>query len=258
MNSIYFDATATHNFSVCQRVHLKRPVTFTSEQYFSETKTMIDQLEYQRRILIVDDNEAIHADFRKVLLEEDDDAELQDLERLCFGNSDNEESNEQLKFELFHAHQGEVGVQMVSEAIAKDEPFDMAFVDMRMPPGWNGIKTIQELWKVDPDLEVVICSAYSDHTWSQITGELGRNHQLLILKKPFDTTEVLQMSLALTEKRRISRIASLRMEQIAQLVVERTEELRQEKLEVDATLLDLMSLLEQQNLVSDTLEHFVV
>lgn len=219
---------------------------------------MLDQTEYQRRVLIIDDNEAIHADFRKVLLEKDEDEELKKLQRLCFGDAEEEDHNMPLNFQLSHAHQGEAGVEMVAAAIEKGQPFDMAFVDMRMPPGWNGIRTILELWKVDPEIEVVICSAYSDHTWLQITQQLGRNHQLLILKKPFDTTEVLQMSLALTEKRRISRIASLKMEQIAQLVVERTEELRQQKLEVDATMLDLMSLLEEQQPISRTLDHFVV
>jgi two-component system NtrC family sensor kinase len=219
---------------------------------------MLDQTEYSRRILVIDDNEAIHADFRKVLLEKDEDLELKELERLCFGESEVQDATIDLKFEVSHAHQGEAGVQMVSEAMFNEVPFDMAFVDMRMPPGWNGIRTIQELWKVDPDLEIVICSAYSDHTWTQITEELGRSHQLLILKKPFDTTEVLQMSLALTEKRRLNRIASLKMEQIALIVVERTEELRQQKMEVDATLLDLMSLLECSSPDGSTLERFVV
>lgn len=221
---------------------------------------MLNQTEYPRKILIIDDNEAIHADFRKVLLEKDEEADLKELQRLCFGEPTEEEEvgGEQLHFHLAHAHQGEAGVQMIAEAIQSEQPFDMAFVDMRMPPGWNGIRTIQELWKVDPEMEIVICSAYSDHTWAQITQELGRSHQLLILKKPFDTAEVLQMSLALTEKRRMSRIASLKMEQIAQLVVERTEELRQQKLEVDATLLDLMSLLDAQQAESTTLEHFVI
>lgn len=215
---------------------------------------MLDQTEYQRRILIIDDNEAIHADFRKVLLEKDENKELDELQRLCFGEDEEEnDPREQLDFHLSHAHQGEAGVKMVAEAIETEQPFDMAFVDMRMPPGWNGIRTIQELWKVDPEMEIVICSAYSDHTWAMITQELGRSHQLLILKKPFDTTEVLQMSLALTEKRRMARIASLKMEQIALLVVERTEELRQQKLEVDATLLDLMSLIEDQQMVPSAL-----
>ena len=216
---------------------------------------MLDEADYDRRIIIIDDNEAIHEDFRKVLLDESGDDDLLELQRLCFGESEATEAKPALKFVLSHALQGDAGLQMVAKAIADEQPFDMAFVDMRMPPGWTGIRTIQELWKVDPDLEVVICSAYSDHTWSEITNELGRSHQLLILKKPFDTTEVLQMSLALTEKRRLSRIASLKMEQIARIVVERTEELRQQKIEADAALLDLMSLLSNDEQAAAILEH---
>ena len=79
----------------------------------------------------------------------------------------------------------------------------MVTVDVRMPPGWDGIETTQKLWEVDPDLQVVICSAYSDYSWDEIIAKLGNSDRLLFLKKPFDAMEILQLANALTEKWRL-------------------------------------------------------
>ncbi|QDT10083.1 ATP-binding protein [Stieleria marina] len=105
----------------------------------------------------------------------------------------------------------------------------MAFVDMRMPPGWDGLKTIAELWKVDPELQVVICSAYSDQSWSKIRQSLGASDRLLILKKPFDSAEVSQVATAMTEKRHLSKLAKEQTEALKLLVEERTQHWQQAK-----------------------------
>jgi PAS domain S-box-containing protein len=81
----------------------------------------------------------------------------------------------------------------------------MAFVDVRMPPGWDGIETIKQIWAECPQLQVVICTAYSDYQWQDITDKLGQTDQLLILKKPFDNLEVRQLACALTEKWSLAR-----------------------------------------------------
>jgi signal transduction histidine kinase/response regulator of citrate/malate metabolism len=69
-----------------------------------------------------------------------------------------------------------------------------------MPPGWDGVETTLELWKVAPDLQIVICTAYSDYSWDEMLAKLGSSDRLVVLKKPFDTVEVLQLAHALTEK----------------------------------------------------------
>jgi signal transduction histidine kinase len=76
----------------------------------------------------------------------------------------------------------------------------MAFVDVRMPPGIDGVQTIKRLWEIDPNIHCVICSAYSDYSWDQMIEELGQTDKLLILKKPFDPTEIFQIASAFTEK----------------------------------------------------------
>jgi PAS domain S-box-containing protein len=101
----------------------------------------------------------------------------------------------------------------------------MAFVDVRMPPGWDGIETIQRIWKADPDLQVVICTAYSDHSWEEIIQKLGATDSLLILKKPFDNVEVLQLAHSLSKKWVVTNQARFRLENLEAMVDARTAEL---------------------------------
>ena len=109
-------------------------------------------------------------------------------------------------FGLDYAHQGEQGFEKVRTAVIKDCPFALAFVDMRMPPGWDGLQTIEELWKVDPELQVVICTAFSDYKWDEVLQRLGRSDKLLLLKKPFTNEEVYQLAVAMTEKWRLTKV----------------------------------------------------
>ena len=175
------------------------------------------------RILIVDDNAAIHEDFRKILAPEAADSQaIDDLESLMFGDAAPEA---QTLFELAHAHQGQEALVRVEESLAAGRPFALAFVDIRMPPGWDGIETITRLWAVNPELQIVICTAYSDYAWDSITQQLGSSDSLVILKKPFDHMEALQLAHALTNKWNLARQAALRVDELEQMVARRTAEL---------------------------------
>lgn len=155
-----------------------------------------------RRILLVDDNASIHEDFKKILGGNTPKAGLQDARAAFFGDADESATTapEPAAFDTTSAFQGEEALAHVQRATEAGEPFAMAFVDVRMPPGWDGVRTIQELWKVDPNLCVVICTAYSDYSWSQTVEALGQSDKLLILKKPFDSVEIRQLAHALVEK----------------------------------------------------------
>ena len=172
------------------------------------------QLSENRRVLIVDDNRAIHSDYQKILCDQQVDTELSDMEAMFLGGA--VEETPQLNLTLESAYQGEQALQMVTEAVAQKQPYALAFVDMRMPPGWDGLETIERLWEVDPDLHVVICSAYSDQSWSGICQRLHRGEQFLILKKPFETAEVLQCAVSQVRKWNL-------VQQTAQLQAERAQ-----------------------------------
>lgn len=166
------------------------------------------------RVLIIDDNPAIHEDFRKILGRGHDKADaLQDMEHMLFGG--NVASAATRTFELDSAFLGKEGLECVKAATAQGRPYALAFVDGRMPPGWDGVETIKRLWEECPDLQVVLCTAYADYSWSEIMGLLGQTDNLLILKKPFDIVEVLQIAHALTRKYELNREVQGRLYELA-------------------------------------------
>lgn len=157
------------------------------------------------RILLVDDNEAIHRDFHKVLAPPSAAvAGLEDLSSLLF-DDEPADGGQAPTFELDSAYQGEQALAMVEQAIRDGRPYALAFVDVRMPPGWDGITTIEHIWRIAPDQQMVVCTAYSDFQWDDIRRQLGHRDSLLILKKPFDPIEVKQLAHALTRRWELDR-----------------------------------------------------
>jgi len=168
------------------------------------------------RIIVIDDNAAIHEDFRKILGKGPEiNSELEDMESLLFDAEIDKSQDSHVQFEIEYAFQGQEGLDIVRKAQEAENPFALAFVDGRMPPGWDGIETISHLWEADPDLQVVLCTAYADYSWSEIQKVLGESDSLLILKKPFDNVEVLQMAHALTRKWELSREIKGRLNKLA-------------------------------------------
>jgi diguanylate cyclase (GGDEF)-like protein len=154
------------------------------------------------RILIVDDNEAIHQDFRKILGGDDGKAtDLAASEAALFGDM---MPLAQARFELNFAFQGEEALAMLIRAAAEKRPYALAFIDTRMPPGWDGIETIERLWQIDSQLQIALCTAYSDYSWEALSQRLDPRDRLFILKKPFDNIEIRQMASALTSKWQMS------------------------------------------------------
>ena len=176
------------------------------------------------RILIVDDNKKIHQDYAKILVKKAAGEEFANLQAAFLGTAPVDETT-LANYQIDNAFQGQEGLQLVKRSVQDSNPYDLAFVDMRMPPGWDGVETIKRLWDVDSDLQVVICTAFSDYTWEEIVSKLGRNDQLLILKKPFDNVEVSQLASAMVKKRKLASLASAKLNQLEEMVEERTVKL---------------------------------
>jgi signal transduction histidine kinase len=185
---------------------------------------MTTERSMNRRILVIDDNQSIHDDFRAILTPDNQSlVDMHEEEAAIFGESTASPIGE--TFEVDSAFQGEEALAMARTALDEGRPYALAFVDMRMPPGWDGVTTIEKLWEVCPDLETVICTAFSDHNWHSIIERLGTTSQLLILKKPYDNIEILQFATALTEKWNLAYEARQREALLENLVSERTAEL---------------------------------
>ena len=178
-----------------------------------------------RRILIVDDNHSIHEDYIKILTHKTktEDA-LDELEADLFGGG-TAASPDRDMFELESAFQGLDAVEVVRGAKDAGRPFAMAFMDVRMPPGLDGIETTLRLWEVDPDIQIVICTAYSDYSWNQVVEKLGASDQFVVLKKPFDAIEVLQLAHSMVSKWQLIQQAKSQLQDLEQRVGERTRQL---------------------------------
>lgn len=180
-----------------------------------------------RRILVIDDNESIHEDFRKILVPTKDSDSLDQARVALFGETPSLPPQEH--YELEFADQGREGLGLVQNAQREGHPYAMAFVDMRMPPGWDGLETIEHLWYVAPDLEIVVCTAYADHPWEDVSRRIGNTDKLLILLKPFNSIEVVQLANSLTKKWNLTHSLNLQIECLASCVNQRTAELCEAK-----------------------------
>ena len=178
----------------------------------------------KKRILIIDDNIHIHQDFKKVLIiSTEKKKDFDKLEEVLLGESSNQEEETYL---IDCAIQGEEGLKMVEESLKNEDPYAVAFVDVRMPPGLDGIETISKIWEIYPDIQIVICTAYSDYSWQDLYDKFGTTENLLILKKPFDNIEVRQLAYTLSKKWELNKIANLKMNELRKIVEERTKELQ--------------------------------
>jgi CheY-like chemotaxis protein len=190
----------------------------------SDSPLVFPEYSYPPRILVVDDNPSIHRDFDLVLLADaGEDAGLEADEHRLYGPESSGGIRKPL-YLLDHALSGAEGVEKVRQALAEPRPYQLAFVDIRMP-GMDGVETIKRIWQLDSQIQVVICTAYSDYSWTDLAQRLGPTDKLLVLKKPFDTIEVTQLASTLTEKWYLARKATLKIEQMELLVARRTQRL---------------------------------
>ncbi|MBV9375821.1 MAG: hybrid sensor histidine kinase/response regulator, partial [Alphaproteobacteria bacterium] len=143
------------------------------------------------RILVIDDNPAIHQDFKKIFSPEPAAVgKLGAAAAALFGRP--APRADVPRFEIDCASRGQEGLEKVRAALRAGRAYAVAYVDARMPNGWDGIETISRIWQEQGDLLVVICTAFSDYSWDEIQERLGSSNRFLILKKPFDNLEVRQ------------------------------------------------------------------
>lgn len=159
-------------------------------------------------LLVVDDDRNIHQDYERCLgLVEQDSGELDDLRDRLFG-ARNPIADDDRRFPLFHAFSGEQAIVELRSRLSSGRRFPVAFVDMRMSPGWNGIETIVQIWALDAEVEIVVCTAFSDFTWAEVLAHVGRSEGLHLLRKPFDGPQVRRFAGVLARKWELARRAA--------------------------------------------------
>jgi CheY-like chemotaxis protein len=98
------------------------------------------------------------------------------------------------------AFQGAEAVEMVRTASRDGDPYQLVFMDVRMPPGIDGVEATRQIWRIQPDVHVIICTAYSDHSIDEIITMLGVTDRLLFVTKPFSTAVLKQSAILMLKK----------------------------------------------------------
>lgn len=180
----------------------------------------------KRRLLIVDDNESIHEDFNKILTDNLPNKNIEQIEDILFGVKIKVKPS-LYEYVIDHAFQGEEAIVMVENSEKEDFAYSVIYMDVRMPPGIDGVQTIEKIWEKYPHIEMVICSAYSDYSWDKILEKFGPTDKLLFIKKPFNTIVIKQLTLSLVTKWDIAKKNREYMDYLEKQVDERTQELKQ-------------------------------
>jgi CheY-like chemotaxis protein len=204
------------------------------------------------RVLVIDDNDAIHADFKKIIGRQaagENDEELSQAAAALFGDAPATVPAD--SFDIDSAHQGQEGLAKVEQALAEGRPYALAFVDIRMPPGWDGVETVRRIWQVDPAVLVVICTAYSDHTWDDMVRKLGRTDRFLLLKKPFDNIEVRQLAVALTERWQLAQEARRQLNELEEQVEVRSVAVTEHAQDLQRSAREIQTLRDQLQLARE-------
>ena len=153
--------------------------------------------DWNYRVLVVDDQREIHQDFEEMLTPGLTGSSTDDLAEAFAPEVD---ESFLPKFQLLHARGGSEAYDIVKAAIEADDPIAVAYIDIRMPPGMDGIETTRRIRTVDTNIEIVLMSAYTDKSLGDIVREMELLHKLLYIRKPFAREEIQQITLSLAEK----------------------------------------------------------
>lgn len=141
---------------------------------------------FNKRILVIDDNQDILETYKDILSPT---SESIDQLRSLAGKSGEPQRE---SFDLVLASQGQEGFECVKKALEEDKPFAAAFIDMRIPPGWDGLETAQKIRELDNRIYIIIVTGYADFVVDEVREAV--KHNLLFVRKPFTEEEIYQLA----------------------------------------------------------------
>jgi diguanylate cyclase (GGDEF)-like protein len=164
------------------------------------------------RVLVVDDEEAIRDAYRQIFSDPEPEAQNDARRKLgakLFGGDGAKgparHPSAAFTFDVEYCDNAEAAVAAVKQSISAKQPFAVAFLDMRMPPGQDGVWAAGRIRELDASIEIAVCTAYSDVDPCDIGGRVPPEDKLSYLQKPFHPHEVRQMAIALASKWRAER-----------------------------------------------------
>ena len=180
-------------------------------------------MQQNRKILLVDDEARIVDELFKVLTPQDvGNDELSELEDHLFGKSESNKKNV-TSYDVCRCQQGDEAIREVQKALDQDQPFAVAFIDVQMPPGPDGVTTAEQIRKIDPNIQIVIITGRSDYDVCEIAARVPPEDKLLFLQKPLHSQEIIQFALALTSKWQSEHLLHKRYETLVEVNQSLTE-----------------------------------
>ena len=152
------------------------------------------------RVLIVDDEDGIHSDFKDMLNPDHREALTDRLAKTLLDEGSENKTSFLPNFELLHATSGEEAYDIIRAGKASNRPIAVAYMDVRMPPGIDGVEAIRRIRQIEKHIELVIMTAYTDKPLPEIVRDMELLHKLLYIRKPFAPEEIQQITLSLVEK----------------------------------------------------------
>ncbi len=189
--------------------------------------------DYNNRILIIGDMPEIHADRRAMTTRNSPSTEpgepvaCTQLETLLIDRR-TQTSDMPNGFQINTAPPDADAAAIVGHAAEEGTPYAMAFIGVPTPPGVESFDTIARMWEADPELQIVVCSAYANRVWAECVEKLGCTDRLLLLRKPFDQAEAWQITLALTQKWNLGQQASVKLEEMHAIAKATNEQLHEQ------------------------------
>jgi len=187
------------------------------------------------RVLAVDDEESILALYREVLCKKSVTdvslSEMSDLEAELFGNSKNKPVHEYL-FDLTTCRQGDEAIAAVKQAVEEDNPIALVLLDIRMPPGPDGVQTAEAIRDLDSLIEILLVTGYSDVDPQEIAKRISPPHKLLYIQKPFHPQEIYQFVCTLCSKWKNEAFIKNYNKRLLSHIEEQTEELKKANAEL--------------------------
>ena len=169
---------------------------------------------WNHRVLIVDDEAGIHSDFKDMLNPSSTQALTDQLAKTLLDEDSEHKTSFLPNFELLHATSGEEACDIIRAAKASNRPIAAAYIDVRMPPGIDGVEAIRRIRQIEKDIELVIMTAYTDKPLPEIVRDMELLHKLLYIRKPFAPEEVQQITLALVEKWNVEQTLAKKQQQL--------------------------------------------
>ena len=166
------------------------------------------------RVLIVDDEAGIHSDFKDMLNPNRGRTLPAALAEAFLDKVPENKTVFLPNFELLHATSGEEAQDIICTAKASNRPIAVAYIDVRMPPGIDGVEAIRRIRQIEKDVEMVIMTAYTDKPLPEIVRDMELLNKLLYIRKPFAPEEVQQITLSLVERWNVEQELAKKQQQI--------------------------------------------